>query len=253
MTVNGDELNEAERDLLRQSRRRRTRRSPTARAVGTITDDDDIPEHRDQRPDRHRGRRGPSRDLHGQPRPTPAASRDRQLRDRERHRDGAGSDYDGRRTARSCSRPARRRRRSPCWSTATLLDEANETFFVNLSSPTNATIPDARGSARSPTTTAPPALSVNDVTVTEGNSGTVNAIFTVTLAPTSGADRDRSVRDRRRDGRRVLATTRAAGEHTHVRARGTTKTIAVPVQRRHGDRGERDLPRQPLERRRMRH
>ena len=31
-----------------------------------------------------------------------------------------------------------------------------------------------------------PALSINDATVTEGNSGTINAIFTVTLAPTSG-------------------------------------------------------------------
>jgi hypothetical protein len=31
-----------------------------------------------------------------------------------------------------------------------------------------------------------PSLSVQDVTVTEGNSGTVDATFTVTLAPTSG-------------------------------------------------------------------
>src|SRR5207248_6225941 len=33
--------------------------------------------------------------------------------------------------------------------------------------------------------TAGPALSVNDVTVTEGNTGTTNAIFTVTLSPTA--------------------------------------------------------------------
>src|SRR6266480_4102615 len=35
------------------------------------------------------------------------------------------------------------------------------------------------------TVSAGPALSINDVTVTEGNTGTTNAIFTVTLSPTA--------------------------------------------------------------------
>ena len=50
------------------------------------------------------------------------------------------------------------------------LDEADETFFVNLSGRQR---DDRRrpGSARSPTTT-PPTLSIDDVTVTEGNGGT---------------------------------------------------------------------------------
>jgi hypothetical protein len=34
---------------------------------------------------------------------------------------------------------------------------------------------------------APPAISLNDVTVNEGNSGTTNAVFTVTLSATSSS------------------------------------------------------------------
>ena len=49
--------------------------------------------------------------------------------------------------------------------TGDTLDEANETFIVNLTNPSNATIADAQGLARSPTTTAP-TLSIDDVTVT---------------------------------------------------------------------------------------
>jgi hypothetical protein len=67
-----------------------------------------------------------------------------------------------------------------------LLDEANETFVVNLASPVNATVSDAQGLGTITDDDAPAALSVSDVTVTEGNAGTVNAVFTVTLTPASG-------------------------------------------------------------------
>ena len=43
------------------------------------------------------------------------------------------------------------------------LDEANETFNVNLTNPTNATIADSQGSARSPTTTRRPTISIDNV------------------------------------------------------------------------------------------
>src|SRR5207244_875595 len=53
--------------------------------------------------------------------------------------------------------------------------EQNETFFVNLTSPTNATISDAQGQgtitnddAAPPT----PRLFINDISIVEGNSGT---------------------------------------------------------------------------------
>ena len=69
-----------------------------------------------------------------------------------------------------------------------LLDEANETFFLNLSGASNATIADGPGVGTITDDDAEPTLSVNDVTVTEGNAGTVDATFTVTLSTASGRD-----------------------------------------------------------------
>ena len=65
-------------------------------------------------------------------------------------------------------------------------DEEIENFFVNLSSPDYATIADAQGIGTILDNDGQPALSINDMTVTEGQSGTVNVNFTVTLAPASG-------------------------------------------------------------------
>src|SRR5678815_426860 len=67
-----------------------------------------------------------------------------------------------------------------------LLDEANETYFVNLTNPTNATIADNQGLGTITDNDPLPSLSINDVTVTEGNTGTVNANFTVSLNAPSG-------------------------------------------------------------------
>ena len=65
-------------------------------------------------------------------------------------------------------------------------DEVDETFNVTLSSPTNATIADAIGVGTITDDDGPPALSVSNVSVAEGNSGTVDTNFTVTLLPASG-------------------------------------------------------------------
>lgn len=67
-----------------------------------------------------------------------------------------------------------------------LFNEADEDFFVNLSGQTNSTIADASGRGVITNDDGTPTLSINDVTVTEGNSGTVNATFTVTLTVASG-------------------------------------------------------------------
>ena len=67
-----------------------------------------------------------------------------------------------------------------------LLDEANETFFVNLSNPSNVTIADGQGVGTITDNDPLPTVSINDVTVTEGNGGTVNATFTLTLNLPSG-------------------------------------------------------------------
>ena len=64
--------------------------------------------------------------------------------------------------------------------------EANETFTVNLSSPVGSTIADGQGVGTITNDDSQPSLSINDVIVTEGNSGTVTATFTVSLSAASG-------------------------------------------------------------------
>jgi hypothetical protein len=66
------------------------------------------------------------------------------------------------------------------------VDEPNETFVVNLSGAVNATIADAQGTGTITDNDATPSLRINNVSVTEGNTGTiVNASFTVTLSAAS--------------------------------------------------------------------
>jgi glucose/arabinose dehydrogenase len=63
--------------------------------------------------------------------------------------------------------------------------ELSETFNVNLSGATNATISDNQGVGTIANEDLPPALSINDVSITEGNAGTVTATFTVSLSMAS--------------------------------------------------------------------
>jgi glucose/arabinose dehydrogenase len=64
--------------------------------------------------------------------------------------------------------------------------EPNETFFVNLTNPSaNATISDNQGAGTITNDDSLPSISINDVAVTEGNSGTTNAGFSVTLSNAS--------------------------------------------------------------------
>ncbi|MFN0196127.1 MAG: Calx-beta domain-containing protein [Planctomycetaceae bacterium] len=70
---------------------------------------------------------------------------------------------------------------------ADTLDEFNESFFLNLTSPVNATIADAQGQGTIIDDDATVAtLSINNVSNTEGNSGFQNYVFTVTLSTASG-------------------------------------------------------------------
>ncbi|HEX8201500.1 MAG TPA: Calx-beta domain-containing protein, partial [Isosphaeraceae bacterium] len=66
------------------------------------------------------------------------------------------------------------------------IDEDDETFFVTLSNPTNATIARGQGVATIFDIDLPPALSIDDVAVAEGDAGPVLARFAVRLsAPSS--------------------------------------------------------------------
>jgi carbon monoxide dehydrogenase subunit G len=110
------------------------------------------------------------------------------------------------------------------------LDEANETFTLDLSNAANATIDDGRGVGTILNDEGVPSLSIDDVSVTEGDGGTVNATFTVTLSAPSG--QTVTVHYATADG-----TAMAPGDYTAVDdtllsfAPGeTTKTVMVTVQ-----------------------
>ncbi|PYO57577.1 MAG: hypothetical protein DMD83_08495, partial [Candidatus Rokuibacteriota bacterium] len=66
------------------------------------------------------------------------------------------------------------------------LNEANETFFVNLSDPSNASIGKGQGQGTILNDDALPKLTINDISAVEGNAGTTLAVFTVKLTPASG-------------------------------------------------------------------
>ncbi|GEM_PF-1092979 len=69
------------------------------------------------------------------------------------------------------------------------IDESDETFFVNLSNATNATISDSQGTGTiiddDGTPPILPLVTISDVSALEGNSGTTNFAFTVNLSTTS--------------------------------------------------------------------
>ena len=110
-----------------------------------------------------------------------------------------------------------------------VLDEINEQFVVNLSNPSNATFSDSFGVATITDDDPLPALSIGDATVTEGDSGTVDATFTVTLAPVSG--RTVSVQYATADGSATAGAdyTAIAATTLTFLAGETSKTITVPV------------------------
>ena len=64
--------------------------------------------------------------------------------------------------------------------------ENDETFSVDLSNPANATISDAQGIGTITNDDSAPLVSVNDVTLLEGDSGTTDFVFTISLSAASG-------------------------------------------------------------------
>jgi len=67
-----------------------------------------------------------------------------------------------------------------------ILDEIDKGFEVNLSSASNASISDSKGIAIITDDDAPPAVSINAPSVIEGDTGTANLVYTVTLSSVSG-------------------------------------------------------------------
>ncbi len=65
-------------------------------------------------------------------------------------------------------------------------DEAAETFQLLLSSPVNATLADAAGVCTINDNDPAPSITIDNKTVTEPNTGTINPVFTVKLSAASG-------------------------------------------------------------------
>ena len=110
-----------------------------------------------------------------------------------------------------------------------LLDEANETLKLVLTGPVNASVAVPRGTATIIDNDPTPTLSVNDVTVTELNSGSGNAVFTVRLSAASG--RTVSVKYQTADGTAAAPADYTARALTALSfAPGqTSRTVAVAV------------------------
>ena len=106
-----------------------------------------------------------------------------------------------------------------------LLFELNETFFVNLSGETNATIADGQGQGTINDDDSP-AVSINDMSLAEGNSGTANVNFTLTLAPAS--NQDVFVSYNTTEGTATVNSDYWASSGTVVLPAGTTE-LTIPV------------------------
>jgi uncharacterized protein YhjY with autotransporter beta-barrel domain len=110
------------------------------------------------------------------------------------------------------------------------LYEADESFFVNVTNVTGATVTDAQGRATITNDDALPALSIGNITLTEGDSGTTSATFTVTLnaASASAVTVDYATADGTADAADYQA---ASGSLTFAPGQ-TSRTLSVAV---HGD------------------
>ena len=116
--------------------------------------------------------------------------------------------------------------------------EGDETFTVNLANAANATIADGQGVGTISNDDGTPSLVIADVKVIEGNAGTVNAVFTVSLSNTS--DQKVSVDWATADGTATLANLDyvAASGTLSIPPKTSTGTITVVVNgdtKREGD------------------
>ena len=107
--------------------------------------------------------------------------------------------------------------------------EANEIFTVNLTNPSNASIAGTGiGTGTITNDDSPPTLSIANATVTEGNSGSVNAVFAVSLSAPSAATV--TVDFATADGTAAAPGDYTATTGTLTFAPGqTAKQISVPV------------------------
>jgi len=108
------------------------------------------------------------------------------------------------------------------------INEVNETINVDLTAPVNATIADSRGVVTIAENDPLPSITINDISVPEGNSGTKTATFTLTLSGTSS--RNVTVAYATADGTATAGTDYTARTGTLTIAAGQTSvTVAITV------------------------
>jgi hypothetical protein len=108
------------------------------------------------------------------------------------------------------------------------IDENDETFTVDLSNPSNAMIVDGQALGTITDNDLPPAVSIDSVSVTEGNQGNATAMFTVSLSGVSGLPI--SVQATTADGSAVAGADYTTLSNTVSFAAGeTSKTVTVTV------------------------
>ena len=107
-------------------------------------------------------------------------------------------------------------------------NEPTETFFVNVTGVINAVVVDGQGVGTITNDDPLPSMSIDDVSVVEGNAGTVNAVFTVTLSAASG--QTATVLYATADGTATQPAdyTSTSGSLTFTPGQ-TTRTLTVPV------------------------
>ena len=111
--------------------------------------------------------------------------------------------------------------------------ESNETFTVKLSAPSGATLVDDTGVGT--ITNDDSSLAVNDVAVTEGNSGTKLATFTVTRTGATAGTSSVAVGHRQRHRHRRQRLRGGGPDHDHLRRRRDDQDSVGDRQRRYGD------------------
>lgn len=111
--------------------------------------------------------------------------------------------------------------------------EANETFFVNLSSPSGATLSDSQGTGTITNDDANPVgVRINDVSITEGNRNTKSMQFTITL--TSPLSTAVTVNYATANGSAIAGSDyNSTSGSVRIRAGRTSATVSVAVR---GDR-----------------
>ena len=125
-----------------------------------------------------------------------------------------------------------------------VLDETDETFNLNLSGASGATIADSQGMATIVDNDPPPSVVINDIVVTEGSTGTTTATFTLTLSAASGRSLSVGFITAQRNGN-FAGGLHGAVWNRDLRRRGRDSDRRHHGRQRHHRRTEPDVRREP--------